>query len=192
MNSNELLYQPGFFYDVHFTSPERRCKLLLCGGTWYFKSALKSLKVNKTLVCILHLQPPREKRESDWERNVPLWLNPRCSNRNQVPGIWCKCFPMHICGQRSLHRFRPDSIICFVIQRNNSRNTLVMPVSPSSRLFMEHVDPCKRHFFYIFMMRHSLSLFLLFFSGLIQSDKAGYVTNDCSWEDSETRNGWNL
>lgn len=47
---------------------------------------------------MLHLPPLKEKEwsgesESDWERNVPLWLDPHCSNRNQVLDSGVNVFP---------------------------------------------------------------------------------------------------
>lgn len=89
------------------------------------KPAWKWLKINKTWAYFTSATSEREKEwgggsESDWERNVPLWLDPHCSNRNQVLDSGVNVFPCIFLGKCGLNRFRPDSITCFVIQWNNS------------------------------------------------------------------------
>lgn len=93
--------------NVNFTSSERWWRLVPPVEQKETRNQLENDLKSIKHELILHPPPPREEEwdggsESDWERNVPLWLDPHCSNRNQVPDGGVNVFPCIFAGNAGL------------------------------------------------------------------------------------------
>lgn len=93
--------------NANFTSSERWWRLVPPVEQKETRNQLENDLKSIKHELILHPPPPREEEwdggsESDWERNVPLWLDPHCSNRNQVPDGGVNVFPCIFAGNAGL------------------------------------------------------------------------------------------
>lgn len=135
------------------------------------KPAWKLLKISKTWVYFTSATFVRkgEKgseggRESDWERNVPQWLNPHCSNRNQVLDSGVNVFPCIFVGNAA----STDSDLT-ALHALSFNETMATYACHARFTFLKplytNLDPCKLHFQRSFMILEQAFdiLFYLFF-----------------------------